>query len=68
MTTETILDKAKAAADEYAREIGGAWVVLGNPAHVARFTKMRDVSITEEFNAPAMMIDGDKILYRAEAV
>jgi len=68
MQTETILDQAKSAADEYARDIGGVWVVLGNPAHVSRFTKLRDVSITEADMASAYMLAGDVVLYRAEAV
>jgi len=64
----TILEQAKAAADEYANTIGGVWVVLGNPAHIARFTKMRDVCITEADEASDYMLSGDVVLYRAEAV
>jgi hypothetical protein len=61
-----ILDQAKAHADEYARDIGGAWIVIGNPAH--SFTDLRDVSITEDYMAEALMLPGDVVLYRAEAI
>ena len=60
----TILEKAKAAADELARDIGGIWVVLGNPAHVPYFTEMRDVSITQEAGMADFAIAGDVVLYR----
>lgn len=60
----TILEKAKNAADELARDIGGIWVVLGNPEHVPYFTEMRDVSITQEANIADFAIDGDVVLYR----
>jgi hypothetical protein len=66
MQTETILDRAKSAADEYARDIGGVWVVLGNPAR--KLTEMRDVCIIEADQADGYMLPGDKIFYRAEAV
>lgn len=61
----TILEQAKSIADEYASEIGGVWVVLGNPNH--NHTEMRDVCITEEFSVPVLALDGDVVLYRAEA-
>jgi hypothetical protein len=64
----TILDKAKAAANELAQISGGVWVVLGNPEHVPYFTEMRDVSITEAHMANDYMLSGDAILYRTEAV
>ena len=60
----TILEKAKNAADELARDIGGIWVVLGNPEHVPYFTEMRDVSITQEANIADFAIAGDVVLYR----
>jgi hypothetical protein len=66
-TEMNILDKAKATANECARDIGGVWVVLGNPAHVQHFTEMRDVSITQETCVADFALPDDVILYRVGA-
>ena len=64
---QTILAKAKAAADAYARDIGGAWVVIGNPDQ--DHASPRDLCVAEAAPHPFwMFLPGDAILYRAEAV
>jgi len=61
----TILIEKQEAADEYARDIGGVWIVYGNPN---RLSHTLDIRITQEDCAADFMLAGDVVLYRTEGV
>lgn len=56
---EMMLSK-KLAADEYARDIGGVWLVIGNPKFVS---DTRDVRIIEEKDKATFMLPEDVVFY-----
>jgi hypothetical protein len=59
----SILIKKQNAANQYARDLGGVWIVYGNPN---RLSDTRDIRITEEACAADFMLAGDVVLYRAD--